>query len=129
MGDYSRLAFKNEHSIATCLSHGFQRPLWVVLCQSWLRRVLVKSDANGWLGRMQMGGQVSAITQEGELQTRSLIDGMCIGGEVVAVGGVVFGEKTGAITGTTSNCEIKRNARNAKPQQGRGLWGVARGAF
>jgi hypothetical protein len=23
---------------------------------------LVKSDANGWLGRMQMGGQVSAIT-------------------------------------------------------------------
>lgn len=35
-----------------------------VFCLSWLRNVQVKSDANGWSGRLQMGGQVSAITQQ-----------------------------------------------------------------
>lgn len=37
-----------------------------VLCRSWLQRVLVKSDANDWSGRTQMGGRVSAITQVSE---------------------------------------------------------------
>ena len=36
--------------------------LWVVLCRSWPRSVMVKSDANDWSGRMQMGGQAHAIT-------------------------------------------------------------------
>jgi len=34
-------------------------------------------------------------TQEGELQTRALIGGMCIGGKVVAVGVVVREKKDG----------------------------------
>ena len=39
------------------------RQKWVDLCRSYPRIVLVKSDANDWSGRMQMGGQVRAITQ------------------------------------------------------------------
>jgi hypothetical protein len=35
---------------------------WVVLCRSCPQILLVKSDANDWTGRMQMGGQVRAIT-------------------------------------------------------------------
>lgn len=38
-------------------------PQWVVLCRLCPRIVLVISDANDWSGRMQMGGQVRAITQ------------------------------------------------------------------
>jgi hypothetical protein len=41
-----------------------ERSKRVVLCRSCPRIVLVKSDAHDWSGRMQMGGQVCAITQE-----------------------------------------------------------------
>jgi hypothetical protein len=34
--------------------------------------VLVKSDANDWSGRMQMGGQVRAITQRSDKRPLSL---------------------------------------------------------
>jgi hypothetical protein len=38
---------------------------WVDFCRSYPRVVLVESDVNDWSGRMQMGGQVCAITQIG----------------------------------------------------------------
>jgi hypothetical protein len=37
--------------------------LWAVHCLSCLLRVQVKAGANGWLGGLLLGGQVSAITQ------------------------------------------------------------------
>ena len=40
----------------------YEGQLWVVLYRSCPRSVLVKSDANYWSGRMQMGGKVCAIT-------------------------------------------------------------------
>lgn len=45
------------------ISAAAYRQLWVELSRSCPQIVLVKSDANDWSGRMQMGGQVRAITQ------------------------------------------------------------------
>lgn len=55
-------------SLAVMSAYHSEHPLWVVLCRSCPRIVLVKSDAYDWSGRMQMGGQVRAITHQ------SLID-------------------------------------------------------
>ncbi|MFU2325016.1 hypothetical protein [Pseudomonas sp. NFX98] len=46
-----------------CFSPHRERLLLAVFCRSRPPSVLVKSDANDWSSRMQMGGQVHAIKQ------------------------------------------------------------------
>ena len=43
------------------------RQILAVFCRSWPPNVLVKSDANDWSSRMQMGGQVHATTHPGDI--------------------------------------------------------------
>lgn len=49
-------------SLAVMSADHSERPLWVVFCRSRPRSLMVKSVGNDWSGRVQMGGQVSAIT-------------------------------------------------------------------
>lgn len=53
------------------ISARHDRPVWVVFCRSRPRSLMVKSVGNDWSGRMQMGGQVSAIIHCTLSQTQS----------------------------------------------------------
>lgn len=61
----AQLLFVLPNGVLSLCDAMVEGPLLAVFCRSRPLSALVKSDANDWSSRMQMGGQVHAITHLG----------------------------------------------------------------